>query len=160
MRSFNLLLLGALTILFNSCEGPQGPPGNANVKAYNYSNINWDDANYSPTTVLVCPSITPEIISNGMVLVYVKYQNSEWQLPWVWADDQGYVENVGAEVSNGQVLLYNMSNDGVPTIYGAVDNVKVVVISGVAGKKELSDEDWTWEYLNSRYPNLQSMNIN
>lgn len=167
----NLVLFFAIAFAFTSCEGPAGPQGpagidgNANVKCYIYNNVNWNTANYPVTANLSCTAITSDIMSRGLVLGYVRYTSPngtlmEWQLPWTYADEAGYVENVLMSYSTGMATLENTSDDGVASIYGAVAAVKIVVIEGLSGKRESDELNISWEDLVKRYPNMQIINVN
>jgi hypothetical protein len=167
----NIILFFAAIFIFSSCEGPAGPQGpagldgNANVKCYVYNNVNWNSSNYPVTASLPCAAITSEIMSKGLVLGYVRYTSpngslGEWQLPWTYADEAGYVENITMSYNTGMATLENTSDDGVASIYGAVAAVKIVVIEGVSGKRESTELNLSWEELIKRYPKMKYVSVN
>jgi hypothetical protein len=155
-------------VFFASCEGPQGPAGadgNANVKVYVYNTVNWDETGYPVTATLSCNGITNDIMSTGIVLGYARFTTPngsllEWQLPWTYADESGYVENVTMSHSLGFASLENTSDDGIPSIYGAIQSVKIAVIEGFAGKRNFSDIEISWEELMDKYPNIEYIQVN
>jgi hypothetical protein len=167
----NIIFLAASIFLLASCEGPQGPAGqdgkdgNANVKVYVYNTVNWNDNNYPVVATVSCSGITSDIMATGLVLGYVRYTNPngslmEWQLPWTYADENGFVENVLMSYSPGVANFESTSDDGMPSIYGAIASVKVVVIEGLAGKKAHDELELSWEDLVKRYPNMQYIYVN
>ncbi len=100
-----LLFLLVLFTTFSSCrkEGPQGPPGNANVKSstITFSNWGWDNTSNYNYADFTWPDITSSIVNNGAVMVYLNTSTGYVQLPRViypastYSESQRFVYNVG-----------------------------------------------------------------
>jgi Ni,Fe-hydrogenase III small subunit len=57
--------------------------------------------------------------------------------------------------SLGSWTLTNSASDDVPSLYESIPKVKIVVIQGTNGKKEMVDPAISWEELVARYPNME-----
>lgn len=159
-----LLFSFSATLILTSCEGPAGADGNANVRVSVANNINWDETGYPVTADLSWSAITEDIIDNGVVLSF--WQRTlpdattiESPLPYVIANENGYVENVipiynayGPNNTNN-IGLVNLSDDGIASIYDDIVAVKFVVIEGT-GKRDYYS-DWTWEDVLTYYPDIE-----
>lgn len=92
LRILSLVLVASVTLLFNGCMkldegpvGPQGPPGNANVKSFTYT-IHPGDWILSSDPNLwyydrYCEYVTPDIVDYGAVLFYLK--ETSGKLSWI-----------------------------------------------------------------------------
>lgn len=99
------LLFLLVLFTFNGCrkEGPQGPPGNANVKSntITFSSWGWDNTNYYNYADFTWGEITSSIVNSGAVMVYVNTSAGYVQLPRViyptstYSESQRFVYNVG-----------------------------------------------------------------
>ena len=173
MKTMKVFLLGlSATLILASCEGPagaDGADGNANVRVSVANNINWDETGYPVTASLTWSAITEDIINNGVVLSF--WQRTlpdattiESPLPYVIANENGYVENVipiySAYGPNNttNIGLVNLSDDGIASIYEDIVAVKFVVIEGT-GKRDYYS-DWTWEDVLTYYPDIEIEEIN
>jgi len=167
MRLKRIFLLATASVILISCEGPEGPAGvdgNANVKAYVYNNLDWNVQNGEATVNGSCVGITADIINTGAVLGYASYTapNSsvvEWLLPWTYTYAT-YTENVLLSHSVGLWSLQNTASDDLPSLYSSIPKLKIVVIQGLAGKKEGVELNYTWEELVQRYPNMEYIYVN
>jgi len=167
MRLKRIFLLATASVILISCEGPAGPAGqngNANVKAYVYNNLDWNVQNGEATANGSCAGITADIMNTGAVLGYASYTapNSsvvEWLLPWTYTS-LTYTENVLLSHSVGLWRLQNTSSDDLPSLYYSIPKLKIVVIQGLAGKKEGVELNYTWEELVRRYPNMEYIYVN
>jgi hypothetical protein len=159
------LLLLLLPFALLSCEGPVGPQGpagqngNANVKAYVFNNLNWVENNGEASVSGQLSALNADILSKGAVLTYSSFFGSnglevQWQLPWTVVEGT-YQENVLMAYSLGSWTLTNSASDDVPSLYESIPKVKIVVIQGTNGKKEMVDPAISWEELVARYPNME-----
>lgn len=171
MKTMKVLLFSfSATLILTSCEGPagadgiDGADGNANVRVSVANNINWDETGYPVTADLSWSAITEDIIDNGVVLSF--WQRTlpdattiESPLPYVIANENGYVENVIPIYSayspnnTNNIGLVNLSDDGIASIYDNIVAVKFVVIEGT-GKRDYYS-DWTWEDVLTYYPDIE-----
>ena len=132
--------------------GPQGPPGTANVIYYNWTGFNplaWGD--FDPTYFrrecsINMPSITSQILDQGVVLVYLEYlmvsngdttQQLIDQVPAifynVFAPTGTQKENLIAELSPGVLNFYlsdAMDNNDPGTLFIEIPQTKPPVTSG------------------------------
>jgi len=170
MKLKNIFLLATTSVILISCEGPEGPAGqngvdgNANVKAYVYNNLNWATNDGVAMANGSCQGITSEIIATGAVLGYASFVQSngvelQWLLPYTIVEET-YQENLLMAYSQGAWVLENTASDDFPSIYAAVPKLKIVVIQGLAGKKEGIELNYTWEELVQRYPNMEYIYVN
>lgn len=154
-------------ILTSSCEGKEGPAGedgNANVKVYVSNEINWADVNGDASvfeaawTVNAIDQITYE---RDAIFVYVDYAvvggTIQTQLPMVLTAAAGYNESITSYykpfTSGANLYLVGSADDGIPTIHDNVTKVKIVIIEGKLGKKELS-----WDEI-CQLTNLEYINL-
>ncbi len=168
-----IFLLGlSATLILASCEGPagaDGADGNANVRVSVANNINWDETGYPVMAYLTWDAITEDIINNGVVLSFFQMTlpdatTIESPLPYVLANEDGYVENViplyyaydPNDTTN--IVLANFSDDGIASLYQEIAAVKFVVIEGT-GKRDYYS-DWTWEDVLTYYPDIEIEEIN
>jgi len=112
----NILSIIFLLTIFVSCtkEGPQGPAGtngNANVISSNPIILSgwgtdYDDGNNFSYSVLAnWSAITQEIKDKGIVMVYLKDNNSDWfALPWSTSDNT-YSDSFLFVVGTGHVEI-------------------------------------------------------
>jgi hypothetical protein len=163
-----LLLL--LPLLLLSCEGPTGPQGpagqngNANVKAYVFNNLNWSEIGGEAFVSGQLSAINAGVLSTGAVLTYASiFDNNgsevQWQLPWTVVEGT-YQENVFMMYSTGTWYLTNTASDDLPTLYEDIPKIKIVVIQGTSGKKEMVNPNISWEELVARYPNMETIEMN
>ena len=173
MKIKSIFLLATTSVILISCEGPAGPAGpagqngvdgNANVKAYVYNNLNWATNDGVARANGSCQGITSEIIATGAVLGYASFVQSngveqQWLLPYTTVEET-YQENLLMTYSQGAWVLANTASDDLPSIYEDVPKLKVVVIQGLAGKKEGVELNYTWAELVRRYPNIEYIYVN
>ncbi|MDR2835958.1 MAG: hypothetical protein LBV69_07180 [Bacteroidales bacterium] len=149
-KLLNLFLVLSMSIIvFSNCEGPEGPTGkdglngtdgNANVK-YQIFTINTAEWNLNHeensgygyyyryySVSKPCTGITQDIIDNGLILCYQKYDNIYYQIDMAEKDEptDNYYVNSGYSVTVGNISfherIYNANITG-QYVY------KVVVIS-------------------------------
>lgn len=159
-----------LPLLLLSCEGPTGPQGpagqngNANVKAYVFNNLNWSEIGGEAFVSGQLSAINAGVLSTGAVLTYASiFDNNgsevQWQLPWTVVEGT-YQENVFMMYSTGTWYLTNTASDDLPTLYEDIPKIKIVVIQGTSGKKEMVNPNISWEELVARYPNMETIEMN
>ncbi len=62
--------------------------------------------------------------------------------------------------STGTWYLTNTASDDLPTLYEDIPKIKIVVIQGTSGKKEMVNPNISWEELVARYPNMETIEMN
>jgi len=166
MKLKSIFLLATTSVILISCEGPAGPAGidgNANVKVYVYNSLNWSSNNGIATASGSCAGITSNILNTGAVLSYITKTAAGTEvvieLPYTFLSEF-YTENVFMAHTLGDWGLINTASDGVPLEYLTITKVKIVVIEGLAGKKEGIELNYTWEELVRRYPNMEYIYVN
>lgn len=155
LKFLSAALLITSASIFSSCakEGPAGPAGpvgsagtdgkdgkdgNANVKSSSYfiTGSEWTFSAGEATLTKQMSQITSDIVTNGMVMVYAKPENSSaWEaLPTSFGYNNGDVLSLGYSIEVGKLSLYWSWNT--PATLTAADignnDFKVVVISGSA----------------------------
>ena len=117
-------------------EGPQGPAGVANISSFTFTAPHDDYVVSGNRGVYVydSSSLTTNVVSNGVVLVFYSANGSDWYpLPYTWGIDfntdlsvdetveitYGYTQGQVAiilDTSDDQLVVY----DGIPTSYKVV----------------------------------------
>lgn len=140
-------------VLLAACEnnivGPQGPPGNANVRAYTFT-FSPDDAQIREAVASVqyeVPAITPLVVDEGAVLMYFRDQGTWTAMPYTFGVESPDLPAVDYTVSLGfgyddrfLEVFYEASTTSVDLRTLPDRTVRAVVIDGFFGAK--AGVDW------------------
>jgi hypothetical protein len=137
-------LLLSTMIFLNSCKKdddtayqPAGNYGNANlVSSQNFVLNDWtvvwnDGANYVYTSTIAWPSITQDILDNGVIMAYWKSSDQWIALPYSYAangfsDSRSFVVGLG----DVKIELMGYSSTGPnPASYYVGETVRIVAVS-------------------------------
>lgn len=166
LTKFSILLMLAISFSFMNCtkEGEKGEPGpqgkegidgqdgedgNANVvsQTFNVSSSDWEESGtpgddmYGYEVTLNVPSITDDIVNNGMVYVYAVIQNNgsnvNFQLPFIYTYNgwTSFFEFAYEKSSVGIMAL----DDDLYTSQPSDMVFRVVVVEGNAYQSSISD---------------------
>ena len=136
----------AILAVLTSCEGPQGPMGNANVTIWKTSinSSGWVADAEAYGYAIDCPIINSEVV-NGLYQVSASINlGGLWvSAPYITAG-LDYTETCQFVFGTGSpnAFLYAYSDDDITTLHEDITEVKVAVIEGLGGKKE-----WTIEQI-------------
>ena len=117
-----------------------------NTTGTNSIQVDWvlqdlGDGNGFYTCSLVVPSITPDVVDNGAVIVYMSssdWTDPEWvALPYSQVYGQDYFSSVGYSFSSGQVDVMWIDSDYLTPDYPSFDTFRVVVIED---RSSITDE--------------------
>ena len=148
MNSILKIFIGLATfsIALTSCEGPEGPMGNANVTIWKTSinSSGWVADAEAYGYAIDCPIINSEVV-NGLYQVSASINlGGLWvSAPYITAG-LDYTETCQFVFGTGSpnAFLYAYSDDDITTLHENITEVKVAVIEGLGGKKE-----WTIEQI-------------
>lgn len=151
LKFFALLVLSSA--LFTSCEGPQGPMGNANVTIWttSISSSGWSANGDANVYGLNCPIINSDIVNGSyQVTASVEIGGGWVATPYINAGTD-YTETCQFVYGTGSPnsFLYAYSDDDITTLHLDITQVKVAVIEGLTGKK-----DWTVEEIEANPENF------
>lgn len=107
MKTFKLLLPVAFLFLLASCskkEGPAGPPGNANVRVYNFPSMTFTGSINIPI-----PNLSRGLVDSSVILVYF---NPQAEVESAWYPIPGLGSSASYET---RFLVYQ--NAATPTDY-------------------------------------------
>jgi hypothetical protein len=149
----------AILTALTSCEGPQGPMGNANVTIWKTSinSSGWVADGDAYGYAIDCPIINSEVV-NGLYQVTASINiGGLWvSAPYITAG-LDYTETCQFVFGTGSpnAFLYAYSDDDITTLHEDITEVKIAVIEGLSGKKE-----WTVEEIeaNSDIFNIKYLN--
>ena len=148
-KIFSLLLLIAGVTIFTGCEkeGPEGPSGkdgidgvdgvdgedgNANVVSGTITSSSWIYVEPSWVILFNYAAITQDIIDNGAVLVYMKFDDTYFQLPFTAYQSSNYSTSVEvASYTGGLSIIWTDSDLTQPDKPGEF-TFKIVVITASA----------------------------
>lgn len=132
----NVFLILTLLSTLVACtkEGPQGPPGNANVVSSTITSSSWEYSNPSWSITFTYPAITQDIIDKGAVLVYLKVGQGYNQLPVTIYQSSSYSSSLEVASFVGGVKVFWTDSDLTQPNNPGQQSFKVVVIaaSGLA----------------------------
>lgn len=142
-----LIALTTLSVLA-SCEGPQGPMGNANVIIWKteINSNNWVEDGQAYRYTFNCPAINDEVINGTyQVTTALKISDNGWvQAPYIIAGTD-YTESCQFYYLGGNPAqncgLYAYADDNFTSIHLGIREIKIAVIEGLSGKKEITIED-------------------
>ncbi|MEM1128232.1 MAG: hypothetical protein AAGI71_16415 [Bacteroidota bacterium] len=119
--------------------GPEGPPGNANVFAFNRT-FSMADASFSGSVAAVQfnePAITPSVVDNGAVLAYFREQDTWTAMPYTFGEESpdlpavDFTITLGFAHDDGFLELFYEASSPEITLENQPDRlVKIVVIDG------------------------------
>lgn len=133
-------------------EGPQGPEGTANViysEWISFNESNWD----APDTLggqvrreypVDVPQITSDILSQGVVAVYAKFdvaeiQNRVFSLPSLLSLTSGAEQHLGFELEDSSLIItfHDVEdNSTAPTVFGDIGQFRYVIVPGGTPAKQ------------------------
>lgn len=144
-QNLKSIFLVAISIaLFSSCEGPQGPTGNANVKIWKtLVTSEWKDNGNGVVYKFDCPIIAPAVVMGSYhVAASVKTGGSWLATPFIDAGS-GFTQTCqfayGINTPNSYLTAY--SDNNITTIQYFISEIKVAVIEGMPGKKQWTVEE-------------------
>ena len=145
MRNATVLATAVLLLSLTGCiieateEGPVGPPGNANVGAFDLT-FSMDDASFNGAFATVqyeVPAITPSVVDFGAVLVYFRENNTWTAMPYTFAVESDDLEAVDFTITMGYAhddafleVFYEASTPEITLENQEDRRLKVVVIDG------------------------------
>jgi len=148
MKSILKVFLGLATfsIALTSCEGPEGPMGNANVTIWktSVSPSEWVADAEAFRYALDCPIINTDVVNGPFQVSASINLDGLWVgAPYIIAG-LDYTETCQFLFGTGSpnAFLYAYSDDDITTLHEDITEVKVAVIEGLSGKKE-----WTIEQI-------------
>ena len=156
--AFTLLILLALfstgCIIEESVgpEGPQGPPGNANVFSLGFDFF-LDDAVINGAVASVqydVPDLTASVVDDGAILMFFRDQGTWTAMPYTFGVESQDLPAVDYTVSLGfgyevgfLEVFYEASTDAIDLTQLPDREMKLVVIDGYYyGKRDVDLTDW------------------
>lgn len=136
MKRLLLFMLLSAPLLFTSCEvneyGPDITTDYITVGARDWYSVGtYGQPGYTWEASYRADYITPNVIRNGAIMVYAVYDDSDIQLPDVFADWIGsskFVQILGYKISAGRITFTIESSDFETTPYNYSREYKVVVV--------------------------------
>jgi hypothetical protein len=146
MTKVSLAICGIALMGIIGCtkEGPQGPPGNANVVSSTISSSAWAYSSPSWSITFTYPAITQDIIDKGAVLVYLKNGQAFAQLPLTIYQTSSYSTSIEVASFVGGVKIFWTDSDLIQPDNPGNREFKIVVIaaSGLAKNPNLDLNDY------------------
>jgi len=159
-RILQLLAVFALLVSAPGCiiedsvgpEGPQGPPGNANVFSLGFDFF-MADAVFNGAVASVqydVPDLTASVVDDGAVLMFFRDQGTWTAMPYTFGVESSDLPAVDYTISLGfgyevgfLEVFYEASTDAID-LAGLPDReMKLVVIDGYwYGKRDIDLTDW------------------
>lgn len=159
-RLSQLLLFAGLVLIASGCvieesvgpEGPQGPPGNANVFSLNFT-FRLADAAYNGAVASVqfdVPDLNANVVDEGAILMFFRDQGTWTAMPYTFGVESldlpavDYTISVGYGYEVGFLeVFYEASTDAVDLSQLPDRQMKLVVIDGFFyGKTGVDLTDW------------------
>jgi hypothetical protein len=145
MKLKSLILTSGFLLALIGCEGPQGPMGNANVTIWktSVSSSNWVEDGTAYRYSFNCPAINSEVVGGTyQVVSSLRIGDNTWvNSPFITAGTdytetcQFYFQGGDANPNCG---LFAYADDNVTTIHESIYEIKIAVIEGLSGKRELT----------------------
>jgi len=159
-KKYSYLLLALLTITSTGCiiedsvgpEGPQGPPGNANVFSLGFDFF-LSDAVINGAVASVqydIPDLTANVVDEGAILLFFRDQGTWTAMPYTFGVESVDLPAVDYTVSFGfgyevgfLEVFYEASTDAIDLTQLPDREIKLVVIDGFwFGKQDVDLTDW------------------
>ena len=156
----NLFLILLMTFTATGCiieesvgpEGPQGPPGNANVFSLGFDFLLQDAVLNGPVASVQydVPELSVSVVDDGAILLFFRDQGTWTAMPYTFGVESQDLPAVDYTVSLGfgyevgfLEVFYEASTDAIDLTQLPDREMKLVVIDGYwYGKQQIDLTDW------------------